>query len=83
MELLLNLLLLLLVVAGSIAFFFWGLSGFNANTSVSDEEVKRIQQERETEYRSEVDRLTDALMVAFDKVDKKKINNILKKAKKK
>ena len=68
---LLNLLLLLLVVAGSIAFFFWGLSGFNANISVSDEEVKRIQQERETEYQSEVDRLTDALMVAFDKIDKK------------
>ena len=74
MELLLNLLLLLLVVAGSIVFLLWGLSGFN--TPVSDEEVdkevKRIQQERETEYQSEVDRLTDALMVAFDKVDKKK-----------
>ena len=70
MELLLNLLLLLLVVAGSIVFYFWCLSGFN--TSVSDEEVKRIQQERETEHQSEVDRLTDAIMVAFDKVDKKK-----------
>ena len=69
MELLLNLLLLLLVVAGSIVFYFWCLSGFN--TSVSDEEVERIQQERETEHQSEVDRLTDALMVAFDKIDKK------------
>jgi hypothetical protein len=70
MELLLNLLLLLLVVAGSIVFYFWCMSGYSA--TVSDEEVKRIQQERETEYQSEVDRLTDALMVAFDKVDKKK-----------
>ena len=69
MELLLNLLLLLLVVAGSIVFYFWCLSGFN--TPVSDEEVKRIQKERETEHQSEVDRLTDAIMVAFDKIDKK------------
>jgi len=70
MELLLNLLLLLLVVAGSIVFLLWCWSGYGA--TISDEEVKRIQQERETEYQSEVDRLTDALMVAFDKVDKKK-----------
>ena len=70
MELLLNLLLLLLVVAGSIVFLLWCWSGYGE--TISDEEVKRIQQERETEYQSEVDRLTDALMVAFDKVDKKK-----------
>lgn len=74
MELLLNLLLLLLVVAGSIVFLLWGWSGYGATVSDEevDKEVKRIQQERETEYQSEVDRLTDALMVAFDKVDKKK-----------
>ena len=81
--------LLIILILGAIggfavvAFLFWCVSGFKFNilskmisTKVSNEEVERIRQEEKTKYQSVSDRVSEAVIVALDKIDKRKKEKI-------